>query len=125
MEDLFPDKIFVRHNFTDFEKLLFALKYIEELKKILNKAEQEIFMLNNTLKNKQEFFLKEEEELMLQIMKLKKLTKEEKIEAHNIEAIKQLQNTIKNLKMINKAIEKQNKEIVNEIVRIKNFNYKP
>ena len=121
MEDHFPDKIFVRHHFTDFEKLLFALKYIEKLKKILDNAEQEILKQ----KNKQKSFSKEKEELIQQINILKKLTKKEKIEAHNIEENKLLKNTIKNLQNINKNLEKNNREIVNEIIRIKMLNYKP
>ncbi|OFX30111.1 MAG: hypothetical protein A2X08_09535 [Bacteroidetes bacterium GWA2_32_17] len=117
MEDHFPDKIFVRHHFTDFEKLLFALKYIEELKKILDNAEQEISRLKS--------FSEKNKELMQQINILKKLTKKEKIEAHNIEENKLLKNTIKNLQNINKNLEKNNREIVNEIIRIKMLNYKP
>mgnify|MGYP001607737082 CR=1 FL=1 len=120
MEDLFPDKIFVRNHFTDFEKLLFALKYIEELKKILDNAELEI----SRIKNKQKSFSEEKEELIQQINKLKKLTKKEKIEAHNIEENKLLKNTIKNLQNIKKTLEKRNRELINEIISIKMLNYK-
>ncbi|NCO55478.1 MAG: hypothetical protein COS14_06950 [Bacteroidetes bacterium CG02_land_8_20_14_3_00_31_25] len=117
MEDHFPDKIFVRHHFTDFEKLLFALKYIEELKKILDNAEQEISRLKS--------FSEKNKELMQQINILKKLTKKEKIEAHNIEENKLLKNTIKNFQNKIKILEKKNRELVNEIIRIKMLNYKP
>ena len=117
MEDHYPDKIFVRHHFTDFEKLLFALKYIEELKKILDNAEQEISRLKS--------FSEKNKELMQQINILKKLTKKEKIEAHNIEENKLLKNTIKNFQNKIKILEKKNRELVNEIIRIKMLNYKP
>ena len=62
---------------------------------------------------------------MQQINILKKLTKKEKIEAHNIEENKLLKNTIKNFQNKIKILEKKNRELVNEIIRIKMLNYKP
>ena len=35
-----PDKIFVRDNLTDFEKLLFAQSQIKELKKLLKESDE-------------------------------------------------------------------------------------
>lgn len=46
-----PDesRIFVRHEYSDFERLLFALKYIEELKKIQSEHDIEIGKLQSII----------------------------------------------------------------------------
>ena len=124
MKDIFPDKIFVRYHYTDFEKLLFALGYINKLKNLLDKAEQEISRLNNKLKKQQEEIKKkqesnfeEKEKLILKINALKELALEEQINIHYTKEIIQLRGIIKYL-------QEKNNKLATEIERINGLNNK-
>ncbi len=104
-DDLFPDKIFVKDNFTDFEKLLFAQS---EIKRLVNECK----VLRIELGELKSF--------VQELESNNKRTTEEKKELRAMSYNKALLEENKRLRIKNKKLKKDNDDLVYKLT-IKNI----
>lgn len=104
--DLHPDKIFVRHGLTEFEKLLFAESYIKQLER----EKKELLFKLGQMSSYQE----EAKDI---IEGKEKLTKEEKSNLKKDEYVQGLISQIKTHDAAMKGLRKENRDLLDELLK--------
>ncbi len=130
-EDKYPDQIFKKDHLTTMEKLLFANKYVEVLKKDISELNQKIGVLESEKSelndiitgymtdSKTRALQKENEQLKKSVSGLtKKIDELLKSERKEFVEKKALQELI-DLRTRNKALQKDNRELVTELAQYK------